>query len=200
MLIFWKERLVFLAVPKTGTSAYAKALGDRAGLVVNDPPELKHAPVYRYNRFFRPMLEKMGAGEMDVMAVIREPVSWLGSWYRYRQRDFLDGKPTSTKGISFDDFVQAYCTSEQPPFANVGSQAKFVEPRPNGTRVTHLFQYEAQDRVLAFLEARLECRIELPQVNVSQSQPLELTAQTRRKLERRCADEFAIWETAGQPN
>lgn len=86
MLVFWKARLVMLAVPKTGTSAYAKALAPHAGMVVNDPPELKHAPVYRYNRFFRPMFEKMGAEEMDVMAVIREPISWLGSWYRYRQR------------------------------------------------------------------------------------------------------------------
>ena len=61
MLIFWKARLVLLAVPKTGTSAYEAALAPHAAIVVSDPPELKHAPVYRYNRFFRPMLEKMGA-------------------------------------------------------------------------------------------------------------------------------------------
>ena len=117
MLVFWKARLVLLAVPKTGTSAYEAALGPHASMSVLDPPELKHAPVYRYNRFFRPMFEKMGVEHMELMAVVREPVSWLGSWYRYRQRDFLDGKPTSTRGLSFEDFAAAYASGARPPFA-----------------------------------------------------------------------------------
>ncbi|SPF81339.1 hypothetical protein PRI8871_03162 [Pseudoprimorskyibacter insulae] len=185
-----------LAVPKTGTSAYAKALADRAGLIVQDPPELKHAPVYRYNRFFRPMLEKVGADHMDMMAVVREPVSWLGSWYRYRQRPFLDGKPGSTKSVTFDEFVRAYCMDQRPAFANVGSQAKFVEPRPNGTKVSHLFQYEDQPKILGFLEDRLQTKITLPQVNVSPSMPLELTGATRDLLAQTCPDEFTIWRSA----
>ena len=196
MIVFWKERLVFLSVPKTGTSAYAEALAPRAGLIVQDPPELKHAPIYRYNGFFRPMFEKMGAEDMEIMAVVREPVSWLGSWYRYRQRSFLDGKPTSTKGVSFDAFVEAYCQSEKPAFANVGSQAKFVEPRPNGVRVTHLFAYENQTMILGFLEDRLETKIDLLEVNVSPRMPLELSPQTRHRLERRCSAEFEIWSSA----
>ena len=166
MLIFWKQRLVMLSVPKTGSSAFESALADKASIVVSDPPELKHAPVYRYNRFFRPMMEKMGAEHMDILAVIREPVSWLGSWYRYRQRAFLEGKPTSTRGITFDAYCRAYCQGDRPPYANVGSQAKFVEPRPNGVSVTHLFQYEDQPRLIDFLETRLDMTLVLPQRNV----------------------------------
>jgi hypothetical protein len=55
MLIFYKERLAFLSVPKTGTTAYETALRDRADMVISEPAMLKHAPVYRYNRFLRPM-------------------------------------------------------------------------------------------------------------------------------------------------
>ena len=198
MLIFWKARLVMLAVPKTGTSAYARALAEHAAISVQDPPELKHAPVYRYNRFFRPMMEKMGAEEMDVMAVIREPVSWLGSWYRYRQRPFLDGKPTSTAGISFDEFVTAYCQGEKPPFANVGQQSKFVEPRPNGTEVTHLFRYEEQGEIVAFLEDRLEVTLDLPRENVSPKRDLTLSDAVEEKLRRKHGAEFALWEGLGR--
>ncbi|GAA4229662.1 hypothetical protein GGQ68_001544 [Sagittula marina] len=196
MLIFWKPRLVMLAVPKTGTSAYARALGPLASMVVNDPPELKHAPVYRYNRFFRPMLEKVGGDDMELLAVIREPISWLGSWYRYRQRGFLEGRPTSTRGMSFDDFCQAYATGDRPPFANVGSQAKFVEPRPNGISVTHLFKYENQSGLIDFLETRLNTTIDLPRENVSPMRDTELTTETEAKLRRKCADDFAIWDSA----
>lgn len=196
MLVFWKQRLVFLAVPKTGTSAYEAALTPFASMIVNDPPELKHAPVYRYNRFFRPMFDKVGAEQMDIMAVIREPVSWLGSWYRYRQRGFLDGRPTSTKGISFDDFCQAYATGDRPPFANVGSQAKFVEPRPNGVSVTHLFKYENQAGLIEFLEDRLGVTLDLPRSNVSPRRDLVLSEDTEAKLRRKCADDFSVWDQA----
>ena len=196
MLVFWKQRLVMLAVPKTGTSAYARALAPHASMVVNDPPELKHAPVYRYNRFFRPMYEKMGAEHMDILAVIREPIDWLGSWYRYRQRPFLDGRPTSTKGIDFDTFCQAYAKGERPAFANVGSQAKFIEPRPNGVSVTHLFKYENQVGLLDFLTDRLGVDIDLPRANVSPKAVVDLSPETETKLRRKCTDDFRVWEAA----
>jgi hypothetical protein len=197
MLVFWKARLVFLAVPKTGTSAYEAALGPTAAMSVLDPPELKHAPVYRYNRFFRPMFEKMGADNMELLAVIREPVSWLGSWYSYRQRGFLEGKPTSTRGMSFDDFCNDYARGDRPPYANVGSQAKFIEPRPNGVSVDHLYKYENQAGLITFLEERLDMKIDLPRENVSPRRgDLTLSADTEAKLRRKCADDFEVWDRA----
>ncbi|MGR3378286.1 gamma-glutamyl kinase [Salipiger abyssi] len=196
MLVFWKARLVLLAVPKTGSSAYERALAPHAAMTVLDPPELKHAPVYRYNRFFRPMFEKMGVEHMELMAVIREPISWLGSWYRYRQRGFLEGRPTSTRGISFDAFVDAYARGERPPYANVGSQAKFVEPRPNGTNVSQLFRYENQAGIIGFLEERLGVTLDLPRENVSPRADLALSPATKAKLRRKCAADFEIWERA----
>ncbi|MDU8912645.1 gamma-glutamyl kinase [Aestuariicoccus sp. MJ-SS9] len=196
MLVFWKQRLVVLAVPKTGTSAFARALAPHASMSVQDPPELKHAPLYRYNRFFRPMFEKMGADHMETVAVLREPVSWLGSWYRYRQRPFLDGKPVSTKSMSFDAFVEAYTRGDRPPFANVGSQAKFIEPRPNGTAVTHLYKYENQAGLIGFLEDRLGLSIDLPRENVSPRRDLALSADLEAKLRRKCTADFAAWDSA----
>ncbi|WP_204114290.1 gamma-glutamyl kinase [Shimia biformata] len=198
MLVFWKEKLVILSVPKTGTTALQSALGAEADIVVRDPPELKHAPIYRYNRFFRPMFEK-AAGEsgMETLAVMREPISWLGSWYRYRQRPFLDGKRTSTRDKSFDEFVEGYCKGDRPPFANVGSQAKFLEPRPNGTRVNHLFRYEDQDALFAFLEQRLNRRIETRAENVSPKMTLTLSPDVEAKLRRKCAEEFALYDSIG---
>ena len=43
MLVFWKENLVFLAVPKTGTTAIEGALSPYAAMVLRDPPQIKHA-------------------------------------------------------------------------------------------------------------------------------------------------------------
>ena len=195
MLVFYKERLVFLSVPKTGTTAYQSALRDRADIVISDPPELKHAPVYRYNRFLRPMFEKVCGVEMETLAVMREPVSWLGSWYRYRRRPFMRGKPNSTEAIGFDDFVAAYLRGDRPGFADVGSQAKFLEARPNGTAVTHLFRYEEPAPLRRFLEQRLGIEIEPGRENVSPRMELALSPGTERRYRRKCAEEFDLYDS-----
>ncbi len=193
MLVFYKERLVFLSVPKTGTTAYETALAPHADMVISDPPMLKHAPVYRYNRFIRPMFERVCGVELEVMAVMREPISWLGSWYRYRQRPFMQGKPNNTYEISFDDFVLAYMKGKKPGYADVGSQFQFLKAQPNGTKVTHLFKYEDQPRLQAFLHLRLGLDLELKRENVSPEMELSLSDDVARRFRRKFEEEFALY-------
>ncbi len=198
MLVFQKERLVFLAVPKTGSTAWESALGPSASIVVRDPPELKHAPVYRYNRWFRPMFERVCGATMETLAVMREPVDWLGSWYRYRRRPFMKGRPNATHGVSFDDFVLGYLKGKKPGFADVGSQAKFLEPQPNGTALDYLFRYEDQAGLGDFLADRLGLRVELRRENVSPEMPLALSRGVEDRLRRKCAVEFALYDGIGR--
>lgn len=198
MLVFWKERLVFLAVPKTGTTAIEGALAPRAAMVLRDPPHLKHSPVYRYRRFLAPFFEKAGGQEMETVAVIRHPVDWLSSWYRYRRRDDLVGGPNSTRGMTFDAFVDEYSKGRPAPFAAVGSQAKFVSDAEGEIAVDHLFRYEELDRLIGFLSERLAVRIDLPRLNVSPALDVSLTPRTEAKLRRKCAAEFDVWEAAGK--
>ncbi|WP_299369850.1 gamma-glutamyl kinase [uncultured Tateyamaria sp.] len=195
MMVFYKAGLAFLSVPKTGTTAYENALRDHADLVISEPPMLKHAPVYRYNRFVRPMFVNVCKVELELMAVMREPISWLGSWWRYRQRPFMVGKPNATHEISFDEFVLAYMKGQKPGFADVGSQFKFLETQPNGTGITHLFRYEDQHRLQAFLTDRLGVTFALERANVSPSVPVELSAGVEERLRRKFADEFALYDS-----
>lgn len=194
MLVFYKERLAFLSVPKTGTTAYEKALGPRADMLISEPPMLKHAPVYRYNRFIRPMFERVCEVELELMAVMREPVSWLGSWYRFRRRPFMKDKPNNTFDITFDEFVLAYLKGDKPGFADVGSQANFLKAQPNGTKITHLFRYEDQARLQEFLRARLDVDFALGQENVSPKFDIPLDPDVERRYRRKCAEEFALYE------
>lgn len=198
MLVFSRQNLVLLSVPKTGSTAYEAALAPHAAMVVSAPPELKHAPVFRYNRFFRPMIERFIGPGTDVVAVMRAPVDWLGSWYRYRRRDALAGHANSTLGLSFDEFVSAYCRGDPPPFARVGSQAKFLEPQRNGTCVTHLFRYEDQDGFRGFLETRLGVSIETRLCNRSPTLDLDLSAKIDARLRRKHASDFALYDGIGR--
>lgn len=144
------------------------------------------------------MMDRFIGENLDIVAVMREPIDWLGSWYRYRQRSDLDDKPSSTKGITFDDYVAAYCQGDQPAFAKVGSQAKFLEPQRNGTAVTHLFRYDDQVGLQAFLQARIGHNFETEPHNVSRSADLALSVKTRTTFERKYAADLTLWDGIGE--
>ena len=194
MLVFWKENLVLLAVPKTGSTALQGALAPRASMVFRDPPEIKHAPCYRYKRFLKPYFVQAGGQKPELMAIVRNPVDWLGSWYRYRTREELIGHENCTRDISFNDFVLEYCKGQPAPFANVGSQNKFLRINDGDIGAQHLFQYEQWDKVIAYLEDRLEFKITLKQKNVSPTMNLTLSAEVEEKLREKRAVEFEVWE------
>jgi len=193
MLLFWKEKLVVLAVPKTGTSALEEALLPHADAAILGPPEKKHVTARRYRSQLAPFFENRGARQLETMAVIREPVDWLMSWYRYRARPEIAGGPTSTAGISFDGFVEAWLSDPEPEFARVGRQSRFVSDASGTVIVDHLFRYESLDKAVAFLEARLSRPLALPRRNVSPSAPASLSADLEIRLRREAAADFALW-------
>ena len=196
MLVFWKEKLVFLAVPKTGTTAIEGALAPMATAKIIDPPILKHSAWYRYNRFLRPYFEGVGGQEMETMAVVREPIDWLGSWYRYRGREDLKGHPNSTAEMSFDEFVLGFLKNKRPPASDVGSQAKFLSDEHGNTAVTHVFKYENRPALLEFLEDRLSTKITLKTLNVSPQRDFTLSPGVERRLRKKMHAEFDVWEAA----
>lgn len=193
MLVFWEQRLAFLATPKTGSTAIAAALESLAAVSIQRPPLLKHTTVHRYRRFIGPFLEAASKDNFTLVALMREPKDWLGSWYRFRQREETEaGK--STRGMSFDDFVRAWCQDTRPDFADVGSQGKFLRPR-QGQGVDRLFRYEEIGAFVQFLEERLGCEIILPRLNVSPPGATDLTPETETVLREVAAEDFDLYAT-----
>ena len=147
MLVFWKARLVLLAVPKTGTTALEAALLPHADTAILNPPRQKHCTVRRYRNQLQPFFEQRGERPLELVAVVREPVSWLSSWYRY---------------------------------GNLG--------------VEHLFRHDRMDAAVAFLEERLDAKLDLTRANVSAAQDTELSAAILHRLHTEAPEEFALWE------
>lgn len=196
MLVFWKQNLALLSVPKTGTTALEAALSPAADIVMSNPPELKHLPVYRYTRFMEKMFDKATGRKPETVAVVREPIDWLGSWYRYRQRPELNGRPNSTAKVDFDEFVLEYTKGKPAPFANVGSQARFLAGDNDALcGVMHLFRYDQLDRLYSFLEERLDLRFNTEQMNVSPRRDIALSPEVAQHLRHKCAREFELYES-----
>lgn len=194
MLVFWKQRMVYLATPKTGSTAVEAALESLASVVIQRPPELKHTSVHRYWRFIAPYLEKAADEDFMVVAVMREPLDWLGSWYRYRQRHTGMKPERSTEGMSFNTFVTDYLSDPQPEHAKVGRQSRFLVPE-KGPGVDHLFRYDDMGRFVSFLEDKLDCEISLPRLNVSPPGSLDLEPDLEERLRKEYWRDFALYET-----
>lgn len=192
MLVFWDQRLVFLATPKTASTAIAAALEPLAAVSIQRPPALKHTTVQRYHRFVGPYLKAASGEDFTVAALMREPCDWLGSWFRYRLREAVEDEGKSTRGLTFDRFVWDYCRDPQPDHAAVGSQARFLRPR-DGRGPDRLFRYENIGALIAFLEDRLDCEVVLPRLNVSPAASLDLDPATEARLRETAAEDFELY-------
>ena len=192
MLVFWKARLVLLAVPKTGTTALEQALLPYADAAILNPPQQKHCTVKRYRNQLQKFFEQRGQRKLEVMAVVREPVDWLSSWYRYRARDAIAGSANSTRDIDFEAFVAAWL-DESAPFAKVGRQSRFVANEDGSLGVDHLFSHSKLDQAVAFLEGRVKARLDLGRTNVSPAQATELSDDMCARLHTEAPEEFALW-------
>lgn len=197
MLVFWKAKLVVLAVPKTGTTALQEALLPHADAAILAPPEKKHVTARRYRAQLAPFFENRGARRLETMAVIREPVDWLMSWHRYRARPEIAGSASSTAGIDFDQFVDGWLRDPEPEFARVGRQSRFVSDGAGEVIVDHLFRYETLDLAVGFLETRLGHKLELSRRNVSPRAEVALAPEIEARLRREAAADFALWDSLG---
>ncbi|MFQ5437654.1 MAG: sulfotransferase family 2 domain-containing protein [Paracoccaceae bacterium] len=194
MLILWNEKLAILAVPKTGTTAIEAALAPFAAMTYMRPPGVKHMTLRRFDRFIRPYLEKSGMSDVETFALMREPMDWLGSWYRYRRRDQIKGSEKSTSNVSFEEFVRAYLQpGNRPAFADLGSQARQLCGKGGNIGVDHLFRYEEMDKAVRFLSARLGRNIALEKSNVSQPMDLSLSPDLAARLRQHFASDLEIY-------
>ena len=197
MLIFIKERLVFFATPKTASTAIETTLQNLPAIKLSAPSMVKHTPYRKYKRLLEPFVATVLDDKPDCIAAFREPVDWLGSWYRYRGRQSLIGDDNSTHDITFDQFVAGYLQDDQPKFANVGSQARFVSTKDGAMGMSHLFRYDQIDTMVAFLQDRLNKRIKLPQINVSPKAELTLSPALLKELENAYVRDFEIYHSIG---
>lgn len=192
MIFLHQARLVILSQPKTGTTALDKALGSRAAIAVSNPPQLKHMQYHKFMKFVAPWIEAqagLARADYEVVSVMREPVDWLGSWYRYRSRDALRDagrkkQRNYTGNVSFEEFVrEAFKPKpERKAFAHVGSPCGVALDGDGSIGCDRIFPYEDLSGLYELIEERTKRPLELAQLNVSPEGDMTLSDDIREKL------------------
>ena len=194
MLVFTRANFTLFAVPKTGSTAYHLALRAKAQIVLSQDTALKHMTLRKYDRHFAPYLRDAHGLSPERVAVMRNPIEQVRSWYRYRMRPKVKGGPSDLTGMSFDDFVADVIAPNPPAHARIGSQITFLSAPDGALRVHHLFAYERPDLFDAFLADRLGEPVRTRRKNVSPRVEASLSAGMEEAFIAARPEEWALYE------
>ncbi len=196
MLYFKKRNLVLFATPKTASTSLESALIPHADIVLQADPQIKHCTFHRYKWRLEKFVMIYTQTPPETVALIREPEDWLNSWFRFRFGSWLDGTARSTKDLNFDQFVDGYLQDNPPPFAAVGSQARFLTHPFNPSTVQTLWRYDAMPAFQDWIQTELDVTVDVPQTNVSPRFGTTLSDELRQRLRAHCARDYELYESA----
>ncbi|WP_137292618.1 hypothetical protein [Nocardioides dongxiaopingii] len=195
MMAMPQDGFCFLATTKTGSTSLEAAFQRHAQLLARRPPRMKHMTARTFDAVFAPVLEHYGhpRDSYELLCVVREPVDWVHSWWRYRARPEAAGTLNSTAGVSFEAFAERVVSGE----VHLGSWVEFTRTLPGRPPVERIYRYENLDRAAAWMAGRLGVAVpELPRVNVSPRSGSGIATTTRALLEQHFADDVALHDAA----
>jgi hypothetical protein len=191
---------VMLSMPKCASTSLVQSLQGRAELVLRVNPRLKHMNCRSFHNLIVPVLENGGYRREDyeLVSLFREPLAWIESWWRYRQRPALAREDAAkfTGEMSFEEFVGRYVDQDPRPGTLRGRPARFVAMSEDlDIGVDRLFALEQPRVWQTWIGSKVGGGFDVSTDNRSsvRAEP-ELSATLRARLEDYFAPEYAIYE------
>lgn len=192
MMIFWDARLVLLAPPRTASMALQNALEPIADVSMRLPEELNRISAQRFGQGLGSFLSRLAGEDFQLAGLVREPVSWLGSWYGHLCHEAPLDRNGYALPNTFDEFVMSYIRGYRHSAMDLApDQTSFVR-EVSGLPIHLLFAYEEIEVFCNYLSKRLDYEIELVRVNASPEIDLTLSARSERLLRQHLAPDFAL--------
>ncbi len=197
MIISEAHRFIFIAVPKTASSSIETVLREHGQFYAH---KQKHLPAAKVKMEMVKDWESYRS-----FAVIRHPVDWLHSWYKFWSAAAKDPKTgvarhNRLENISFVEFVSRTIENRDRPWTNVGTQAgRVCDDKTGKILVSRLLSY---DHLAVLFPKTLETIglpvTELPEKNISKLQePLPvLPAPLMNEVRRHWHHDFVLYSRA----
>ncbi len=195
MMISTKAKLAFLAMPRAASTSIENELLPFADIAFKGFPRFKHVNLAIYNLRLQPFLNANNFDSIATVALFREPIDWLESWYRYRSSPDIKLKRNSAAGISFNEFVEVYLMDDRPDFANVGQQSRFVEAKNTICGINYLFKFENIAGFTEFMSERFGTDFNFSKSNESPARNADLSPELSKALKSRFSLDYSIYES-----
>jgi hypothetical protein len=202
MKISTKHGFAFLCMPKCASTSVETAIRKYCNVHFWGYPALKHIDAKDFHKyilaFHRKALPKVS---IETFCIMREPIEWLHSWYKYRSRDELKEaahpfRRNYTGDISFNQFVDSCLAGDDAPsYAKVGSQAEFVRLEDGTIGVDRIFRLERMEQVSEYLTEKVGEEITFSHRNQSPPRSLALDRSRRQRLMRYYSADYEVYES-----
>ena len=182
---------VLLALPKTASTALERTLSPYATESVSAPPGRKHLPARGFVHTKAHELAEQGhpRESYELVAMFREPIAWLESWWRYRARE--DSRQ-STADMTFEEFALHYLAGDDDAPVPKGRPARFIHAQ-GAVAVDRVFAVERPDVWSAWFSERIGRPLDFERRNASTAERGELGFATREALVAHFAPEYDVW-------
>lgn len=138
MLLSLSRKFIFVANLKAASSTIEAALGPKSEVRISQTQYGKHDGLTAISHKFAWVKRYVPYEDFTVFAVIRDPVDYLLSLYNSHQKGEFDGKVHSTKGLSFDDFLEVWCGRSW----QAKAQHERLSDKHERFKLSHLILYE----------------------------------------------------------
>lgn len=202
MLALPVHGFVLLSLTKCGSTSLedVRALRNRARVALRHEAPLKHATYAQFEQYVEPLLAIGGWAREDyeVAVLVRDPLDWLVSWWRFRSRAELleDGRRHRWVGdLGFEEFADGFLDGRLADDPVDVRPSAFVADRAGRVGVDRVFALGRPDLWHPWLEERLGTTIEVPRRNEStERRGPGLVPEVEARLRARMADDQALWD------
>ncbi len=183
-------------MPKNASTSIDYALKNKAQISLMGLPSIKHLDYQDYEKYIYPLLKPM---KLEVICLMREPIDWLNSWYRYRQRSELrnpnhPAHKNSTYNISFEEFIKDYISVNPTPYTNLKSQYEFMMDKNGKIGIDKVFLYESMQIFEKYMTDKIK-GFKMEKRNVSKVKSEKLLSKTLEKeLREYLSRDFQLYE------
>lgn len=173
MLISNRYQFVFFSTPKCASVSIEAMLKPYSSIHILGTPQLRHTNYREFHHHIEPFLRtKIDSEQLESVCLIREPLSWLYSWYRFRSRKELRDPRSPihincTAHVDFAQFIEAYISPSPPPFAQLESQFEFVQDENGRCGIDKIFLYENIGDFVEYMTDKVDAQLTLATKNVS---------------------------------
>ena len=201
MQLSTKFGFAFLCMPKCASTSIEKEIKNYCNVNISGYPGLKHINAINFHKHILSFHKKVfPKKKIEIFCMMREPIQWAHSWYRYRTRSELrsprnPAHSNYTGNMDFNEFVEGVLQKKQESFARIGMQSKFMCLADGSSGVDHIFPVEDMSRVESYLSGKIGKAVKIDASNVSPVKKFELDNELQAKLQIYFAKDYSLYNS-----
>ena len=191
---------VFICMPKCASTSIEKALLPYSQFNTRGDTQLKHTSFEKYNEFIKPFLNSSSKTNIETVCLMREPISWLHSWFKYLSRDVLKSPEHKNHhrycgDFTFEEWIIDYLSKKPPKYVVKRSQRSYLVSSDGTVGVDKIFKYEDMTSMQKYFEDKIGKKIEFPNLNISPIIEYKLTPQLENRLKSSLKEDYEIYNS-----